>query len=244
MVRVAAKARSAGKKGAAARPAPALRRRWLRRILIGLAALALLPVVLVPAYRFVPPVSALMVYTRIAGGPIARDWVAFGDISPTLVASVLMSEDGRFCEHWGVDWGALGDVIDDPGGPSRGASTIAMQTVRNLFLWQSRSYVRKGLEIPLALYADAVWGKRRTMEIYLNIAEWGPQIFGIEAAARHYFGRSARDLSARQAALLAAALPNPIGRNPAKPSRTMQSRARTIEARARASGAYVGCLFE
>ena len=118
-----------------------------------------------------------------------------------------------------------------------------MQTVRNLFLWLSRSYIRKGIEIPLALYADTVWGKRREMELYLNIAEWGPRIFGIEAAAQHYFGRSAADLTARQSALLASALPNPIDRNPARPSSLMKSLARTIEARARASGPYIVCLY-
>ena len=244
MARAEDKSRSAPK-GADKAARPASGRRSLRRI-VGAAALtlALVPLLLAPLYLVVPPVSTLMVFTRLVDGPIARDWVAIDDVAKTLVAAVMMSEDARFCAHGGVDWGALGDVIDDPGGPSRGASTIAMQTVRNLFLWQSRSYVRKGLEIPLALYADLVWGKRRTMEIYLNVAEWGPRIFGIEAAARAYFGRSAKDLTARQAALLAVALPNPLGRNPARPSRPMQSRARVIEARARASGAYITCLFD
>ena len=130
----------------------------------------------------------------------------------------MVSEDGQFCAHHGVDWGELDKVLDDSDGPSRGASTIAMQTVRNLFLWTSPIYVRKALEIPIALYADLIWTKRRMMEIYLNIAEWGPNIFGIEAAAQHYFGRSAKDLTANQAALLAVTLPNPTGRNPAKPS--------------------------
>ncbi|MBN9000407.1 MAG: transglycosylase domain-containing protein, partial [Rhizobiales bacterium] len=111
-----------------------------------------------------------------------------------------------------------------------------------LFLWPGRSYVRKGLEIPLAYYADFVLSKRRIMTIYLNIAEWGPGLFGIEAAAQHYFGKSAKDLTARQAALLTAALPNPILRNPAKPSRGMQSRARTIERMARQAGGYTDCL--
>jgi membrane peptidoglycan carboxypeptidase len=105
------------------------------------------------------------------------------------VNSIIMSEDGQFCSHWGVDWGALNAVLDREGGPSRGASTIAMQTVKNLFLWSSRSYIRKGLEIPLAYYADFILSKRRIMEIYLNIAEWGPGIFGAEAAAQHYFNK-------------------------------------------------------
>lgn len=217
-------------------------RRVLRIAAIVVGVLVLLPLLLVPVYTLVAPVSTLMIYTRIVAGPIGRDWVPLDDIAKVLVASVLVSEDGRFCEHGGVDWDALGDVIDDPGGPSRGASTIAMQTVRNLFLWTSQSYVRKGLEIPLALYADLVWGKRRTMEIYLNIAEWGPNIFGIEAAAQHHFKRSASKLTARQAALLAVTLPNPTVRNPARPTGYMASRARTIEARARGAGAYVACL--
>ena len=138
-----------------------------------------------------------MIATRIADGPIERDWVGFDEIAKVAVISVMVSEDGLFCAHHGVDWGALNEVLDDPDGPSRGASTIAMQTVRNLFLWTSPSYVRKGLEIPIALYADVIWSKRRTMEIYLNIAEWGTGIFGIEAAAQHHFGRSAKDLTAK-----------------------------------------------
>ena len=158
--------------------------------------------------------------------------MSFDEIAKVLVVSVLVSEDGRFCAHRGVDWGELDEVLEDPDGPSRGASTIAMQTVRNLFLWTSPSYVRKGLEIPLALYADAIWTKRRTMEIYLNIAEWGPNIFGIEAAAQHHFGRSAKDLTASQSALLAVTLPNPRVRNPARPSGLMRSLARTVAARA------------
>ena len=217
--------------------------RWLRRAAIAVGVLALVPVVLVPVYSFVPPVSTLMIYDRIVDGPIDRDWVAFDDIAKVLVVSVMMSEDGRFCAHHRVDWGAITDVLEAPGAPSRGASTIAMQTVRNLFLWTSRSYVRKGLEIPLALYADFVWTKRRTMEIYLNIAEWGPQIYGIEAAAKHYFGRSAKDLSAHQAALLAVTLPNPAQRNPAKPSRIVQSRANVVARRARTAGGYIDCLY-
>lgn len=224
--------------------APRSRLRRLVRIAVGAAiVLALLPFVLVPIYRFVPPVSLYMAYTRVTSGPIDRRWVAFDDIAKVAVVSVMMSEDSRFCSHGGVDWDALGDVMDDHGGPSRGASTIAMQVARNLFLWNSRSYVRKALEIPIALYGDFVWGKRRTMEIYLNIAEWGPNIFGIEAAAQAYFGKPASALNARQAALLAVALPNPIDRNPAKPTRQMQTRARSIEARARASGDYIGCLY-
>jgi len=132
----------------------------------------------------------------------------------------------------------LADAGED--GPSRGASTITMQAVKNVFLWPGRSYIRKGLEIPFALLVDVIWQKRRTLEIYLNVAEWGDGIFGAEAAARHHFGKSARQLSRREAALLAAALPNPFTRNPRRPSRYMTVYAGRIGARMR--NADVSCL--
>jgi monofunctional biosynthetic peptidoglycan transglycosylase len=222
---------------------PFARRKGLMGIIAkGIAVLVALPLVLTPIYAFVPPVSTLMLWSGITGQGMNRDWTPIDRISPNLVNSIIMSEDGQFCSHWGVDWGALNAVLDREGGPSRGASTIAMQTVKNLFLWSSRSYIRKGLEIPLAYYADFILSKRRIMEIYLNIAEWGPGIFGAEAAAQHYFKKPASKLTPRQAALLTAALPNPITRNPAKPSRYLNSRARNIEARARAARDYVGCI--
>ena len=235
--------KTARKKNAASSRAQSRFRRILRVGLMLLATLALIPGVLVPVYMVVPPISTLMIWTRVTNGPIERDWVGFDEIAKVLVVSVMVSEDGQFCAHRGVDWGALNEVLENPDGPSRGASTIAMQTVRNLFLWQSPSYVRKGLEIPIALYADMIWTKRRTMEIYLNIAEWGPDIFGIEAAAKHHFGRSAKDLTASQAALLAVTLPNPRIRNPARPSGAMRALARTVAARARVAGDYIKCLY-
>jgi len=217
-----------------------------RRLVMGglkvFLAIAALPLVLTPLYAVVPPVSTLMLWSAITFQGMDRDWVSFDEIAPVMVNSVIMSEDGRFCQHNGVDWQQLNLVLDSKKGPSRGASTIPMQTVKNLFLWQSRSYIRKGLEIPLAYYADFVLSKRRIMTIYLNIAEWGPGLFGVEAASRRYFNKSAKDLTPRQAALLTAALPNPILRNPAKPSRAMQSRARTIEQLARQAGGYNDCL--
>ncbi len=118
--------------------------------------------------------------------PVTRHWQPLDDIAPTLVRAVIASEDQRFCQHSGVDFGALAEVLDDPDGPSRGASTINMQLVKNVYLWPGRSYIRKGLEIPLALVVDLAWGKRRVMEVYLNVAEWGDGLFGIEAAARHH----------------------------------------------------------
>lgn len=215
--------------------------RWAFRVVL---VLVLVPLVLVPVWRFVPAVSTLMVWTRVTGTPVERTWVRFEAIAPALVASVVMSEDGKFCAHRGVDWAELNKVIQDDDGPARGASTIAMQTVKNLFLWSARlTYLRKAIEIPLALYADLVWGKRREMELYLNVAEFGRGVFGAEAAAQRYFRRSARELTAGQAALLAAALPNPAARDPARPSAAMRARAATIAEMAAKAGAYIDCLY-
>jgi monofunctional biosynthetic peptidoglycan transglycosylase len=206
-------------------------------------ALALIPIVLIPVYRFVPPVSTLMVWEGATRpGSVERTWLPLDAMSPALVTAVMMSEDGRYCSHNGVDWQELNKVIERSEDRPRGASTIAMQSVKNLFFWPSRSYLRKAVEIPLALYADFIWGKRREMEIYLNVVEWGPGIFGAEAAARHYFHRSARDLTAGQAALLAVALPNPILRNPADPGPGLRELAANVAARARTAGGYVDCL--
>ncbi len=175
---------------------------------------------------------------------VQRNWVPIRKIAPVLIHSVMISEDGRYCTHNGVDWNAINTIIDDAmeGEKTRGASTITMQTVKNLFLWNTRSYIRKALEVPLALFVDTIWSKRRQMEIYLNIVEWGPGVYGVEAAARHYFGRSAARLNRKQASLLAVALPNPKLRHPNKPSRRMMVLARINRARSRRAGAYIKCL--
>ncbi len=220
--------------------------RWLRKLVLAGAVLALAPVALTILYipPFVHPVSTLMLKDLVTFKGYDRRWVSIDNIAPVLIHSVMMSEDGQYCSHLGVDWAAINQVIDDAmeGEGSRGASTIPMQTVKNLYLWSSRSYVRKVLEIPYALLIDLVWSKRRLMEIYLNIAEWGPGIYGIEAAARHHFGVSAKNLSRRQATLLAVALPNPAIRNPAKPSKGLNRLARLIERRAIQAGGYVECV--
>jgi monofunctional biosynthetic peptidoglycan transglycosylase len=216
-----------------------------RRALVGALKLACVLLALGFAlsllYLAVTPPSTLMLARWVTGRAVQRIVVPLTAISPFLPAAVIASEDARFCQHHGVDWDALSDVVDDmgDGGPARGASTITMQTAKNAFLWSSRSYIRKALEIPLALYLDLVWGKRRTMEIYLNVAEWGQGIFGAEAAARHHFGKSARDLTRREAALLATALPNPILRDPARASNAQRIHAAKVLARM--TGAP-GCL--
>ncbi|MBN9241879.1 MAG: monofunctional biosynthetic peptidoglycan transglycosylase [Mesorhizobium sp.] len=222
-------------------------RRWLRRAFLAAVALAAIPAVLTIVYApsFVHPVSTLMLKDILTFSGYDRRWVSIDDVAPLLSDSVIMSEDGQFCFHHGVDLGELRGVVDDAlaGEATRGASTITMQTVKNLFLWaRPLASVRKVIELPLAVYFDAVLSKRRIMEIYLNIAEWGPGIYGIEAAARHHFGVSAKNLTRRQAALLAVTLPNPYERNPAKPGPGLRRLANLIERRAARSGGYVGCL--
>ena len=215
-----------------------------RCALYGALALLLVFLGLVLVDSVAPPLSTLMMARAARGETYERTYVPLSAIAPAAVAAVLSSEDARFCRHHGVDWDALHEVLEDADeeGPSRGASTITMQTAKNLFLWPGRSAIRKGLEIVVALGLDGVWSKRRVVEAYLNIAEWGDGIFGIEAAARRYFGKSARDLDAREGALLATALPNPIRRNPARPSALQRRLAANLLVRARDSGAYLDCL--
>ncbi len=220
--------------------------RWLRRAFKLAIVIVLIPLLLTLLYipSFVRPVSTLMLGDLVTLQGYDRRWVPLEDVAPVLAHSVIMSEDGQFCRHLGIDFGELKGVVSDAlaGEPTRGASTITMQTVKNLYLWNSRSILRKVVELPLAAYFDLVVPKRRIMEIYLNIAEWGPGIYGIEAAAQHHFGIPASKLTARQSALLAVTLPNPITRNPAKPSAGLRRLANIIQRRATRSGDYVQCL--
>src|SRR5436305_13401767 len=209
--------------------------RVLRGLVVATLVVLLLPYVIAPFYRAVDPVSTLMLWRRVTGARVERTWTPLGAIAPTLPRAVMAAEDARFCTHHGVDLGELRAAIGDADDFSdmRGGSTIAQQTAKNLFLWPGRSVMRKALEFPLALWLDLVLGKRRVMEIYLNIAEWGPTgEFGAEAAARYAFGKSARDVSPREAALLAAILPNPAMRSAARPSAGMRRVAGIYDARA------------
>ena len=221
-------------------------RRVLAAIAIVVVLLVAIPLVLTPIYaiRSIHPVSTLMLADHFTFRPVLREWVPLEDVAPVMVHSVLMSEDGQFCRHDGIDWGEMRAVVDAAlaGEETRGASTIPMQTVKNLFLWNDRSFVRKALEAPLALYFDLLVSKRRIMEIYLNVAEWDTGVYGIEAASQHYFGRPASELTARQAALLAVTLPAPGARNPANPRPGLDRLARRVERLAKASGDYVGCV--
>lgn len=223
---------------------PPDRRRLALRIALGLA---LAPFLLSLLYAAVaPPVSTFMLLKALTGAGIDYRYVPLERISPELVRAVIASEDARFCLHHGVDWDQMqtvvGDALDDGRSPSRGASTIPMQTAKNLFLWPGRSVLRKGAEIPLALWIDLVMSKRRIMEIYLNIAEWGPGIYGAEAAAQAHFHKSAKLLSRREAALLAASLPNPLKRIAGKPSPGLRRIAGLIGYKIAGTAPFMACV--
>lgn len=223
------------------------RRRYLRWGLYVLAFVLAWPVVMTLVYALVPPpVSNIMLLRALGGAGIDRQWVSLEEISPNLPRAVIASEDARFCEHRGVDWrefqGVIEDALEKEEGPVRGASTIPMQTAKNLFLWDGRFAVRKLIELPLSMWMDFVWSKHRMIEVYLNIVEWAPGVYGAEAAAQHHFGKSAKNLTKRQAALLAAVLPNPIKRNAGKPSRGVRRIADRILIRMRGIEPYLACL--
>jgi monofunctional biosynthetic peptidoglycan transglycosylase len=225
----------------------ARRRSPLRLLTLGVvwAGLALLAVFisLVALYAVAPPVSTLMLARMIEGRSYERLYRPLRNIAPAALNAVIASEDASFCDNDGVDWGALREVMSGAGkdGPIRGASTITMQTAKNLFLWPGRSVIRKGIEIPMALVLGKVWSKPRTLEIYLNIAEWGDGLYGIGAAAERYFHKSASELNAHEAALLATSLPNPVLRNPARPSALQRRLAAGLEAKARRRSDLLKC---
>jgi monofunctional biosynthetic peptidoglycan transglycosylase len=217
----------------------------LRPVFLGLAGLILLPYVLTPLYAFMEPASTVMIWRRIVGEPVVRTYVPLSRISPNLQLAVIIAEDGRFCDHHGIDFEGLRSVIDsaDTLEDMRGGSTITQQVAKNLFLWSSRSYLRKALEAPLALWIDLILSKRRILEIYLNVAEWGPDgQFGVEAGAEYAFHRSARDLSRYQAALLASVLPNPHDRSARRPGPGLRRLAGLYEARSGRSPGAAACV--
>jgi monofunctional biosynthetic peptidoglycan transglycosylase len=220
--------------------------RILRFVALVLIAVLLLPYLIVPFYRVFDPVSTPMLWRWFRGGRIERTFVPMERIAPIMARSVIVSEDAKFCRHRGIDWGELKAAIEeaDELGDMRGASTITQQTVKNLFFWGGRSFVRKALEFPLAIWTDLVLPKRRVLEIYLNIAEFGPSgQFGVEAGARRAFGKSARDLTAGEAALLAAVLPNPYRRNAQRPGPAVRRIAARIQGRAASAPAALdACL--
>ena len=202
------------------------------------------PPLLLALHRFVPvPLTPLMVIRLAEGEGLRKDWVPLEKIAPALPQAVIAAEDNLFCEHRGFDWKALEGELKTyaSGERARGASTITMQTAKNLFLWPGRTLARKALEAWLTPQIELLWPKRRILEVYLNIVEFGPGIYGAQAAAQAHFGKPASDLSRREAALLAAVLPNPREWSASRPSEYIDRRARTILTRTEQLGPMLAC---
>lgn len=219
--------------------------RWRRLLLRVFLVLLVLPTLIIVIYRFVdPPVTPLMLIRLAQGESLHHGAVPLPLVSSNLIASVIAAEDNLFCEHWGFDTRAMQGEFDSwlAGERPRGASTITMQTAKNILLWPTRDPVRKVLEAALTPQLELLWSKRRILEVYLDIIEWGPGIYGAEAAARRYFGKPASALSAREAALLAAVLPNPREWSPIRPNRLVAGRAARIMRRAGQLGPLLDCV--
>lgn len=199
---------------------------------LAISGFLILSVAFVSLYREVRPLLTPLMLLRLAEGyGLHKSWVPLDRVSPELIRAVLAGEDEKFCLHHGFDWAAIGtawDRYESGDGPLLGASTISMQTAKNVFLWPGRDWLRKGLEAWFTGLIELAWGKRRILEVYLNVVEWGPGLYGAEAAARHYFRKPAADLNAAEAARLAAALPDPLDRSPRHPNRAVRSRSAFI----------------
>lgn len=199
-------------------------RRWVLRLCLFAAVLAALGVGLFSVVN--PPTTLYMAAEKARHGGIRHEWVGFDEIAPVMARSVVAAEDANFCNHWGFDMNAIRQVI--AAGERRGASTISQQVVKNVYLWPERSWLRKALEALITPAVELVWTKKRILEVYLNVAEFDTAVFGVEAAAQHHFGVSASALSARQAARLAAVLPDPKGRSATSPTPFLERRAASI----------------
>ncbi len=214
-------------------------------LIIAIAILVLLPYAIAPFYRVIDPVSTPMLWRWATGARVERINLPLNRMAPALPLAVIVAEDGTFCHNRGIDLGAMREALRQSGanGEARGASTITQQTVKNLFLWQGRSYVRKALEIPLALWLNVVLPKQRVLEIYLNIVEFGPNgEFGAEAGARFAFGKSVRDLNPREAAEMASILPNPYRRSARTPSLLVRRLAGLYERRSAEFPGLAACI--
>ncbi|HEY1310934.1 MAG TPA: monofunctional biosynthetic peptidoglycan transglycosylase [Pseudolabrys sp.] len=219
--------------------------RPLRVVFFAVLLLVLAPYAITPFYAVVQPVSTVMLWRSVSGARTKRQYVPLSRISPALPLAVIVAEDGRFCSHHGVDFAEIRDALADADDLDdlRGGSTITQQVAKNLFLWPGRNWLRKALEFPLALWIDLVLSKKRILEIYLNIAEWGPNgEFGAEAGSRYAFGKPARELSHYQAALMAAALPNPVTRNTHAPGPGLNRLAGLYVGRSERSPGAANCI--
>jgi monofunctional glycosyltransferase len=231
-------------------PEPQKKASWMRHVLRILRKILLWFLIItigwVLLYRLIdPPITWLMIRNGVSGAPIEKDWVDLEDMTPNLPYAAIAAEDAHFCDHHGFDFTAMEKArkANARGKTLRGGSTISQQTAKNVFLWPNRSYVRKGLEAYFTGLIELLWPKRRIMEVYLNIAEWGPGIYGAQAASQYYFNTDADKLSRTQAARLISILPSPKKWSPKSPGKRLQRKARNVR---RALGTvrneFSGCL--
>lgn len=199
-------------------------RRWLLRAALSVVALVLGLVLLFSFFN--PPTNIYQLQESARLGGIEREWADWDEIAPVMARSVVAAEDANFCLHWGFDMRAIRAAIAEGG--NRGASTLSQQVVKNVFLWHGRNWARKAAESALTPLVELLWSKRRILEVYMNIAEFDEGVFGVQAAARHYFGVDAAQLTPQQAARLAAVLPDPKGRSAARPGPVVRRRAAQI----------------
>ncbi len=202
--------------------------RWVMAWMFRLSVLIVVAAILVITAHSVmtPPKTYYMRQEAKRLGEIDYVWVSYEDIAPVMARAVVAAEDANFCNHWGFDMAAIRDAIE--AGGSRGASTISQQTVKNVYLWHGRSWSRKALEALITPLVEVIWSKQRIVEVYMNIAEFDEGVFGVEAAAHHYFGVGPEDLTPQQAAQLAAVLPSPKNRSASRPSSATKKRAASI----------------
>ncbi len=207
--------------------------RWGRLVVAAVLAWVALTVLLVLPWRWIPPpTTAFMLQERVfGGGTVHHQWVRWEDISPHLPIAAVAAEDQKFPGHFGFDFDSIADAMEEKrrGGRLRGASTISQQVAKNLYLWPGQNLLRKGLEAYFTVAIELMWPKRRILEVYLNVAEFGPGVFGVLAASRHAFLREPGDLTPRQAATLVAVLPSPKRMSAARPSEYVMRRAREIQ---------------
>ena len=186
-----------------------------------------------------PPTTPYMLSEARRLDGVSHDWVPMEEIAPVMARSAVAAEDADFCLHWGFDLDAIRSAI--AAGANRGASTISQQVVKNVYLWQGRNWTRKAVEAAVTPAVEALWSKRRILEVYLNVAEWGPGVYGAEAAAQAHFDRSAARVSERQAALLAAVLPNPRRWSAGAPTPYIRERATVVGRRVAQLGPLLDC---
>lgn len=229
------------------KPARMRKKRGVVKTLFLLAfTLLLLPYFLVLLYSFIPPISMPVIGSALSFQETHWRWRSIDDISPSLPRAIISAEDGKFCEHNGVDWEALEKSYkryEKRGKLKHGASTINMQIAKNLFYWPLPAMLRKPLEIPMAMWIDTIWSKQRTIEVYMNIAQFGKGVYGAEAAAEYYFDKTADELNSGESARLASILPSPMKRSASKPSGYVKRYSGSIKARAaRTGGKYIACI--